>query len=69
MEQLQNFARIKHIRVTFVSGDVHCAAVGLFKTLRAKGQPEIAPENDPRWMANIVTSEYLLLCFVNHDLL
>ncbi|KAF9036679.1 hypothetical protein BJ165DRAFT_1394689 [Panaeolus papilionaceus] len=56
VEQLQNFARIKHIRVTFVSGDVHCAAVGLFKTLRAKGQPEIAPENDPRWMANIVTS-------------
>ncbi|PPR04970.1 hypothetical protein CVT24_010428 [Panaeolus cyanescens] len=56
VEQLQNFARIKHIRVTFISGDVHCGAVGLFKTLRLKGKPEIAPQNDHKWMANIVTS-------------
>ncbi|KAG6841683.1 hypothetical protein C0991_008321 [Blastosporella zonata] len=58
IEQLQLFALRKRIRVTFLSGDVHCAAVGLLKTLKPKGsrQPEIAPTVDHRYMLNIVTS-------------
>ncbi|KAF9009415.1 hypothetical protein BDQ17DRAFT_1348058 [Cyathus striatus] len=56
IQQLQDFARIKGIRVTFISGDVHCAAVGVFKTLKRKNDLEIAPVNDYRYMINIVTS-------------
>ncbi|EAU88219.2 plasma membrane protein [Coprinopsis cinerea okayama7 len=56
IEQLQNFSRTKGIRVTFISGDVHCAAVGLLKTLKQKGKPEPRPEDDWRYMQNIVTS-------------
>ncbi|KAF8162955.1 hypothetical protein B0H34DRAFT_301294 [Crassisporium funariophilum] len=56
IEQLQNFAGVKHIRVSFLSGDVHCAAVGVLKTLRGKGKPEVAPFNDYRYMINVVTS-------------
>lgn len=39
-----------------MSGDVHCAAVGYFKTLKQKNKPEIAPEEDWRYMQNITTS-------------
>lgn len=57
IEQLQQFAMRRQVRITFVSGDVHCAAVGLLKTLSTgKGKLEIAPERDHRWMLNIVTS-------------
>ncbi|KAF8911126.1 hypothetical protein CPB84DRAFT_1672473 [Gymnopilus junonius] len=56
IEQLQNFARIKRIRVTFLSGDVHCAAVGVLKTLKGKNRPEVSPRMDHRYMVNIVTS-------------
>ncbi|KJA20267.1 hypothetical protein HYPSUDRAFT_68674 [Hypholoma sublateritium FD-334 SS-4] len=56
IEQLQNFAKAKRIRVTFLSGDVHCAAIGLLKTLRVKGTPELPPAEDFRYMANVVTS-------------
>ncbi|PPQ68508.1 hypothetical protein CVT26_003447 [Gymnopilus dilepis] len=56
IEQLQNFARIKRIRVTFLSGDVHCAAVGVLKTLKVKNRPEVQPRQDFRYMVNIVTS-------------
>ncbi|KAF9484877.1 hypothetical protein BDN70DRAFT_871851, partial [Pholiota conissans] len=56
IEQLQNFAKVKRIRVTFLSGDVHCAAVGVLKTLKTKGKPEVLPVADYRYMVNIVTS-------------
>ncbi|TFK27403.1 plasma membrane protein [Coprinopsis marcescibilis] len=56
IEQLQNFAHAKRIRVTFVSGDVHCASVGVLKTLKHKGKSEIPPEEDYRYMQNVVTS-------------
>ncbi|TFK42983.1 hypothetical protein BDQ12DRAFT_677131 [Crucibulum laeve] len=56
IEQLQNFSRAKRVRVSFVSGDVHCSAVGVLKTLKSKGKPEIPPSNDPRYMINVVTS-------------
>ncbi|KAF8968403.1 hypothetical protein BDZ97DRAFT_1655223 [Flammula alnicola] len=56
IEQMQNFALVKRIRVTFISGDVHCAAVGVLKTLKGKGKPEVQPISDYRYMVNIVTS-------------
>lgn len=56
IEQLQHFARSKRIRVSFVSGDVHCAAVGVLKTLKQKNKPELRPEEDWRYMQNITTS-------------
>ncbi|KDR81789.1 hypothetical protein GALMADRAFT_239986 [Galerina marginata CBS 339.88] len=56
IEQLQNFALVKRIRVTFLSGDVHCAAVGVLKTLKTKNRPEVAPRADHRYMVNVVTS-------------
>ncbi|TFK72175.1 hypothetical protein BDN72DRAFT_371720 [Pluteus cervinus] len=54
--QLQQFAKQRGIRVTFLSGDVHCAAVGILKTLKAKGRQELPPAVDHRYMLNIVTS-------------
>lgn len=56
VEQLQNLARVKRIRVSFISGDVHCAAVGCFQTLKVKGTPDTPPSDDFRYMVNIVTS-------------
>ena len=42
-----------------MSGDVHCAVVGVFKTLvREKKQSDIEPSKDFRYMLNVVTSEY-----------
>lgn len=56
VEKLQEFARAKRIRVTFLSGDVHCAAVGYFKTLVRSKAREIDPLTDHRYMLNVVTS-------------
>jgi len=58
IEQFQFRARSQRLRITFVSGDVHCAAVGLFKTLKQKNGSEIPLANDYRYMVNIVTSEW-----------
>lgn len=58
IEQLQHFARAKHIRVSFLSGDVHCAAVGVLKTyVKGKKDPDIPPAMDYRYMLNVVTSK------------
>ncbi|KAI0350240.1 hypothetical protein OH77DRAFT_1431241 [Trametes cingulata] len=56
--ELQKYALATHTRVSFVSGDVHCAAVGLFKTLvkDKKKNPAIPPPVDHRYMVNVVTS-------------
>lgn len=56
IEQLQQYAKTRRVRISFVSGDVHCAAVGYFKSLRIKGKPEILPVNDHRYMVNVTTS-------------
>ncbi|KAF5391297.1 hypothetical protein D9757_001947 [Collybiopsis confluens] len=56
ISEIQAFARTKRIRVSFLSGDVHCAAVGVFKSLKDKNAPEIPPPVDHRYMINIVTS-------------
>ncbi|KAG6821078.1 hypothetical protein H0H93_007237 [Arthromyces matolae] len=58
IQRLQDFALRKRKRVTFLSGDVHCAAVGILKTLRTKGRQELTPPMDYRYMVNIVTSKY-----------
>ncbi|KAG8733397.1 hypothetical protein FRC11_006588 [Ceratobasidium sp. 423] len=58
IEQVQAFAKARRIRVTFLSGDVHCAAVGYFKTLARGGgkAPAIDPLADHRYMLNVVSS-------------
>lgn len=42
--------------MSFLSGDVHCAAVGVLKTLSNKKTPAISPADDFRYMINVVTS-------------
>jgi len=49
----------QRVRISFLSGDVHCAAVGVLKTHRTKKEAEIPIGLDHRYMLNIVTS----LCF------
>ncbi|KAJ7109226.1 hypothetical protein C8R44DRAFT_280276 [Mycena epipterygia] len=56
IEQLQKFAKIHRIRISFLSGDVHCAAVGVFKTLKAAKTAHMSPPDDHRYMINVVTS-------------
>ncbi|KAH0827015.1 hypothetical protein J3R83DRAFT_4684 [Lanmaoa asiatica] len=62
IQQLQGISRMKRVRITFLSGDVHCAAVGVLKTLsRQSGGknskvPDIPPAADYRYMVNVVTS-------------
>jgi hypothetical protein len=59
IQQLQHLAKAKCIRVTFLSGDVHCAAVGVLKTLsRGKKHQAPPPLEDHRYMLNVVTSKY-----------
>jgi len=54
---MQRLAKEKGVRVSFLSGDVHCAAVGVLKTLsRGKNHPAPAPSEDHRYMLNVVTS-------------
>ncbi|KAL1409475.1 hypothetical protein Q8F55_003458 [Vanrija albida] len=50
--ELQRVAQSQKLRVTFLSGDVHLAAVGCLYTHKAK----LAPEADHRYMLNIVSS-------------
>jgi hypothetical protein len=58
IQQMQLIAREQRLRVSFVSGDVHCAAVGLFKTLvKGKKAVDVVPELDFRYMINVTTSE------------
>lgn len=60
IEQLQKVARSRRVRVTFLSGDVHCAAVGVLKTLvKSKKDQEVPPPMDFRYMLNVVTSACL----------
>lgn len=54
---MQGVAQDKHLRISFLSGDVHCAAVGVFKTHVKGKQSEVLPPMDYRYMLNIVSSE------------
>ena len=51
--RLQDIGRKHSVRVTILGGDVHLAACGRFYS---SGSHDIAPENDPRFMPNIVSS-------------
>ncbi|WAQ86503.1 hypothetical protein PtA15_7A229 [Puccinia triticina] len=50
--ECQNLALILKLRITFLSGDVHCAAVGRLFT---HGK-QLKPDQDPKYMLNIVSS-------------
>ncbi|KAF8447483.1 hypothetical protein L210DRAFT_849761 [Boletus edulis BED1] len=62
IQQLQSVSKRNRLRITFLSGDVHCAAVGAFRTLpqRVGGKSgsvaEIRPATDHRYMINVITS-------------
>lgn len=56
IQQLQKLALEKRMRITFLSGDVHCAAVGVLKTLKRKNVDQVQPVADHRYMLNVVTS-------------
>jgi hypothetical protein len=59
IEQLQHLAKTKYLRVSFLSGDVHCAAVGVLKTyVKGKKVQDVDPPLDYRYMLNVVTSEW-----------
>ncbi|KAH8928879.1 hypothetical protein BT69DRAFT_1256947 [Atractiella rhizophila] len=51
IEQFQKVALERHVRVTFLSGDVHAAACGRFFSLKS-----LEPIHDPKYMLNIVSS-------------
>ncbi|KAF9354545.1 hypothetical protein BGX34_010951 [Mortierella sp. NVP85] len=49
LTKLQEFSNTRRIRVTFLSGDVHCAGVGRFTS-------KLEPERDPQLMYQIISS-------------
>lgn len=53
MEDLQDLAMDKSVRITLLSGDVHLAAVGQFYSNPQLG---LAKHKDPRYMPNIISS-------------
>ncbi|KAJ1898413.1 hypothetical protein LPJ81_004347 [Coemansia sp. IMI 209127] len=50
--RLQEVARKRNVRVTFVGGDVHCCGAGRF----ASANPALPPERDFRFMPQIISS-------------
>lgn len=53
VERLQDLAARHSVRVTILGGDVHLAALGRFYS---NPKLKIAAEEDPRYMANVVSS-------------
>lgn len=53
VHRFQQLAQEKQLRITFLSGDVHLAAVGRFYTHPKLG---IKPRNDYRYMVNVISS-------------
>jgi hypothetical protein len=49
--RLQHIARNRNIRITFLSGDVHCCGAGTFHSTKF-----VSPPNDFRYMCQIVSS-------------
>ncbi|KAI0274421.1 hypothetical protein BGY98DRAFT_1090604 [Russula aff. rugulosa BPL654] len=59
IERLQQYALRRRIRISFLSGNVHCAAVGVFKTLKnSERSSALSPTSDHRYMLNVVTSAF-----------
>jgi hypothetical protein len=66
IEQLQLLAQHRRIRISFLTGDVHCAAVGVLKTLKkGKKFSALAPASDHRYMLNVVTSTFRPGCVMS----
>jgi hypothetical protein len=67
IQQMQGIARMKCLRISFLSGDVHCAAVGVLKTLvRSSGGKnnrtiDVPADVDYKYMLNVVTSMFFLV--------
>lgn len=53
VEDLQDLAMDKSVRVTMLSGDVHLAAIGQF---HSNPQLGLAKHRDPRYMPNVISS-------------
>lgn len=51
--QFQQVALHQRMRISFLSGDVHCAAVGLLYTHGKGSTPALQPEVDWRYMLNV----------------
>ncbi|KAL1920335.1 uncharacterized protein VTP21DRAFT_1481 [Calcarisporiella thermophila] len=51
IEKLQLYAREKNVRVTFISGDVHCASVG-----KLHSKATVEEQQDPNTMYQIISS-------------
>lgn len=55
--RLQDFAKQRSIRVTFLSGDVHCAAFSMFRSDKhVRHKLHLKPENDHRLMYQVISS-------------
>lgn len=53
--RLQDLALKRKVRVTFLSGDVHCAAVGQLFTVYSRESKKVLPVKDHRWMLAVVS--------------
>ncbi|KAF2198118.1 hypothetical protein GQ43DRAFT_443633 [Delitschia confertaspora ATCC 74209] len=53
IQQLQNIAAVRSVRVTILGGDVHLAAVGQFYTNKKSPVPK---DKDHRYMPNVISS-------------
>lgn len=53
IEQMQALAILQHVRITFISGDVHAGGCGVFFSA---GLPRYKPINDPKYMLAVITS-------------
>lgn len=56
IQELQGIAKTRRLRISFLSGDVHCAAVGVLKTYTGGKGADLPPATDFRYMINVVTS-------------
>jgi len=55
--RFQGLAKAQQLRVTFISGDVHCAAVSRFRTdAKTRKATDLKPENDHRLMYQMIAS-------------
>ncbi|EKD05691.1 hypothetical protein A1Q2_00015 [Trichosporon asahii var. asahii CBS 8904] len=54
--EMQRIARTQNVRITFLSGDVHLAAVGKLFTHKRKLRTPVTPEQDHRYMLNVISS-------------
>ncbi|KAK4697921.1 hypothetical protein P7C70_g8134, partial [Phenoliferia sp. Uapishka_3] len=57
LKRFQEFAANRSIRVTFLSGDVHCASMSRFRTGKAERKRlNLIPANDPKLMYQVIAS-------------